>query len=253
MDIVGILRELKDTPLPTIFVIAGVIFLLLAVGVQIRGQSTATQQKVAGAIGAVMLLVGLGLFFIPPIRTPQPATQPTATTQSSPDRNTPLVTAPTNIPPSSSPPASVRGATVPAIDESATAPPTLHPTSTPKPTIEPTQLPPPPVSSCPTSPDVGAAHLGAGKRFQVAMRKDCYYHFNLACAGCQRGQEDNIIVFYNGDGGDVVQVTVPEGSVWEYGRAPDANEVDCGGTDRFPKDLPDFLKIPGVKQVFPCP
>jgi hypothetical protein len=81
MDIAGVLRELKDTPLPTIFVVAGIAFLLLAVGVQLRGPITARQQKVAGAIGGALLLVGLGLFFVPGPRPAQPVSQPTTVTQ----------------------------------------------------------------------------------------------------------------------------------------------------------------------------
>jgi hypothetical protein len=51
-------------------------------------------------------------------------------------------------------------------------------------------------------------HLGAGKRFSITIQNNCYYHFNVACSGCQAGEENNYVYY----GGGTVSVIVPEGS-----------------------------------------
>jgi hypothetical protein len=116
--------------------------------------------------------------------------------------------------------------------------------ATPLPT--PTSTPSPTSSVCPS---LGGMHLGAGKQFIVTMYNGCYYHFNVACDGCQAGEEDNFVVYYSGN---TVDVIVPEGSVWQYGREPNQREVCMDTMDHWPEDLPSFLNLQGVHQLFPC-
>src|SRR5262245_12221220 len=85
VDFASILRELKGTPLHYIFAGAGIVFLLIAVGVQIRtSNSTRNQQIASGVIGAILLIISLAILFVPPTQSSQspsptsPTTQPTA-------------------------------------------------------------------------------------------------------------------------------------------------------------------------------
>jgi tetratricopeptide (TPR) repeat protein len=63
-----IFTVLRDTPLPTILVVVGSIFLLLAVVSQISTYVTVSpkQQKWAAAIGALLLALGVSLYLVPP-------------------------------------------------------------------------------------------------------------------------------------------------------------------------------------------
>jgi hypothetical protein len=62
-----ILVAVKDTPLPTILVIAGIMFLLLSIANQLVGKIAVPpeRQRWAGAIGGVLLVLGIALNFIP--------------------------------------------------------------------------------------------------------------------------------------------------------------------------------------------
>lgn len=69
-----ILNALKNTPIPAILVISGIVFLLLALAGQLGGQISipATRQKWAAILGVILLLSGIYLsIYIPPntIRT----------------------------------------------------------------------------------------------------------------------------------------------------------------------------------------
>lgn len=72
---IEILKTLRDTPLPTIFVIGGVLFLLLPfigkIGDEI--EIDVKQKGVVGFVGLILLITGIGIFFIP--------TQETVTSQ----------------------------------------------------------------------------------------------------------------------------------------------------------------------------
>jgi len=119
----------------------------------------------------------------------------------------------------------------------------------PLPTTLPTQYHTPVLPTSVASLCPGNKWLNAGKGFMVTMQKDCYYHFNVACNGCQKGEENNFVVHYVGDS---IGVTVPEGSVWQYSRIPNWDEVCSDTRDHWPTSLPSFLKVPGVEQLFPC-
>jgi hypothetical protein len=122
------------------------------------------------------------------------------------------------------------------------------PTTASQPTVQPPATSAPvSASQCPQA--LGGVHLGAGKGFKVTLLKDCYYHFNVACAGCQAGEENNYIIRYNGTR---VEVTVPEGSVWQYSRVPNKGEVCSDTRDHYPTTLPSFLNVLGVEQLLLC-
>ena len=85
----SIISALKDTPIPTILVMSGIVFLLLALAGQIAGkvEVPAERQKWSALAGALLLSAGLLLYIIPsrPQRvqennsaspTPAAATQP---------------------------------------------------------------------------------------------------------------------------------------------------------------------------------
>jgi hypothetical protein len=85
----AIFNAVKDTPIPTIFVVAGIGFLLLALAGQVPGkiEVPASRQKWAGVLGSLFLMLGLALHVVPNY----PASVSTATQ-----------TATSTLPPSSS-------------------------------------------------------------------------------------------------------------------------------------------------------
>lgn len=61
------LSALKDTPVPTILVVAGLIFLFLGLGGKLSaGEIQPNRRKVIGVIGTILFFLGLGLFAINP-------------------------------------------------------------------------------------------------------------------------------------------------------------------------------------------
>ncbi len=64
---------LKDTPLPTIFVVAGIVFWLLAIAGSIAGKITVLpgQQKTAGVVGTLFVVLGMMLYLVPGTMVPQ--------------------------------------------------------------------------------------------------------------------------------------------------------------------------------------
>ncbi len=65
----GILLAINNTPLPTVLVVGGMLFIALAVGSQIGGriELPAERQRAAGFLGILLLLIGIGFYFIPVI------------------------------------------------------------------------------------------------------------------------------------------------------------------------------------------
>lgn len=61
------IATLKDTPIPTILVIAGIAFLLLAIAGQLAGRIAVApeRQPVAAVIGGVLLTAGVVLYVVP--------------------------------------------------------------------------------------------------------------------------------------------------------------------------------------------
>lgn len=65
---IEILKTLKDTPLPIVLVIGGLIFLLIPFIQKITTKEVGfemTNQVLAGFIGLLLLIIGIGLYFIP--------------------------------------------------------------------------------------------------------------------------------------------------------------------------------------------
>ena len=82
-----LLNTLSHTPLPTILVVAGIGFWVLAIAGSVAGKITVEpgKQKTAGVLGTAFLVLGLILFFAPgPITSGGPATsmKTTETTKS---------------------------------------------------------------------------------------------------------------------------------------------------------------------------
>jgi|SRR6476659_5354538 hypothetical protein len=76
MDLLG---AIKDTPLPTVFVVAGIVFWLLAIAGSVAGKITVRpeHQMTAGILGTILLASGLVLSYLPaPQSRPHPATVP---------------------------------------------------------------------------------------------------------------------------------------------------------------------------------
>jgi hypothetical protein len=68
MSISDYLKLLRDTPLPSILVIGGIIFLLLSV-LQKAGTSVETKpgwERFSILIGVILLISGIGLYLVPP-------------------------------------------------------------------------------------------------------------------------------------------------------------------------------------------
>lgn len=80
-----LLNTLSHTPLPTILVVAGIVFWVLAIAGSLAGKITVEpgKQKTAGFVGTALILLGLILFFAPgPINRPtlETTTKPIETT-----------------------------------------------------------------------------------------------------------------------------------------------------------------------------
>ena len=63
----SVVAALKDTPIPTILVIAGIAFLLLAIAGQVAGRIAVApeRQRWAALIGGGLLTIGLALHIVP--------------------------------------------------------------------------------------------------------------------------------------------------------------------------------------------
>ncbi len=64
----SILTALKDTPIPTILVIAGILFLLLSIAGQLAGRIAVPpeRQRQAAIMGCLLVLVGVAVHVVPP-------------------------------------------------------------------------------------------------------------------------------------------------------------------------------------------
>jgi hypothetical protein len=78
----SILAALKETPIPTILVVAGIVFLLLSIAGQLAGRITVPpeRQRQATIIGCLLVVVGVALHVIPPrLNPPEPQRTPAPT------------------------------------------------------------------------------------------------------------------------------------------------------------------------------
>jgi hypothetical protein len=117
MDLLG---AIKDTPLPTVFVVAGIVFWLLAIAGSVAGKITVRpeHQQTAGILGTVLLISGLVLSYLPaPQSRPHDATVPApAPTVPAP---APTVPAPAPAVPAPAPTVPAPAPTVPTPDKPA--------------------------------------------------------------------------------------------------------------------------------------
>src|SRR5919109_728282 len=104
----SVLDALKNTPIPTILVVAGIAFLLLSIAGQLAGRITVPpeRQRQATIIGCLLVVVGIALHVVPPrLIPPKPPEAPPQTTPPpaiKPDQ--PLQPSPTPPSPQSPPP-----------------------------------------------------------------------------------------------------------------------------------------------------
>jgi hypothetical protein len=71
----GMIAALKDTPIPTILVVAGIVFLLLSIAGQLAGRIAVPpeRQRQAAVMGGLLGVVGIALHVAPPLRIPRKA------------------------------------------------------------------------------------------------------------------------------------------------------------------------------------
>jgi hypothetical protein len=105
-----ILTALKETPIPTIMVVAGIAFLLLSIAGQLAGRITVPPERQwqATIIGCLLVVVGVALHVVPPmLNRPKHSEAPSQTTPESvikPDQPPQLSpTPPSPQPPSPTP------------------------------------------------------------------------------------------------------------------------------------------------------
>jgi hypothetical protein len=110
----SVFAALKETPIPTILVIAGIVFLLLSMAGQLVGHITVPpeRQRWAAATGGVLLMVGIALHVIPQVWPSASGTRNTPASQPStpPAGEQPLK--PTTEVPQTQPPPSMPKSTV---------------------------------------------------------------------------------------------------------------------------------------------
>ena len=82
-----LIRAIKDTPLPTVLVVAGIIFWLLAIAGSLAGKITVRpeHQMTAGILGTILLVSGLVLSYLP---TPQSRPRAATVSPSAPTPDT---------------------------------------------------------------------------------------------------------------------------------------------------------------------
>jgi hypothetical protein len=115
----SVLAALKDTPIPTILVIAGIVFLLLAIAGQLAGRIVVApeRQRWAGVIGSVLLAAGIVLYVVPQGRPASPKTEGVPTSRPSPPPATQQPSRPSAGSSSTQPPPPTPGSGVQASTE----------------------------------------------------------------------------------------------------------------------------------------
>ena len=128
-----IITALKDTPVPSILIIAGIVFLILALAGKLAGQIEVppARQKLTGVIGVVLLVIGLVLYVVPPKSvSPSPVANTTTNSPTSNSIQAPTSPAPTptNVSLSTStPPTTIPPSMTPVASNASE--PTLSPTT----------------------------------------------------------------------------------------------------------------------------
>ena len=67
MDFLKILQGFEETSVPSVLVAGGVLFLFLAVGGRFGVGGEGVSRKISATIGAILLILGLGLYAVPVI------------------------------------------------------------------------------------------------------------------------------------------------------------------------------------------
>jgi len=165
-DGVELARAISETPLPTIFVVGGILFWILAIAGSVAGKITIEpgMRLTAQLAGTAFIVLGLILFFVPG-STIQPAPEPT-----------PKPTAPAVVSASTPP-------TAPSAPAATTAPPV-----------------PPPVTHARPSPGVNCT--GTGTPDEVAICADArlieldwqlYDRYHETLSALDKGQQTQLI------------------------------------------------------------
>ena len=89
-------EELANTPVPTILIVAGVIFIFIAIGGQLGATvvTTSIRKGPATVVGVVLLASGLGLYILGSENGPEPSQKPPQQ-PSGPEREARVFTNPT--------------------------------------------------------------------------------------------------------------------------------------------------------------
>ncbi len=99
---IEIIDALKDSNVPTIAALAGVFLIFLAIGVEGAIKLPPNRRRPAGVVGAILLIIGIGLFLVPNLGSQTVAApntnSPTALAQSIALGPTTLTLAPTELP-----------------------------------------------------------------------------------------------------------------------------------------------------------
>ncbi len=84
-----LLSQLSNTPVPNVLVIAGIVFLLLAVAGKVGANLSVppNRQKTAALVGTILLISGIAIFMAPPGPNPVENTPPTPPINPQDDNN----------------------------------------------------------------------------------------------------------------------------------------------------------------------
>jgi hypothetical protein len=97
----SMIAALKDTPVPTILVVAGIAFLLLSIAGQLAGRIAVPpeRQRQAAIIGGLLVVVGIALHVAPPLKSPSKPPEVPRTPPPEPPPEKKLPSPPSQTPP----------------------------------------------------------------------------------------------------------------------------------------------------------
>ncbi len=191
---IELLKTLRDTPVPSILVIGGIVFLLLAF---VRKAGTAIEPEPSQRgwtilTGVILLLSGVSLYLVPPA---QPVTTPTPTVL--------------DIPTSASTSTSLPATAIPQIQATTTQPipqPTIPQVATQSPNL---------IHGEPVSPEALARIVGGDAAYWTQKGPVVWVYSNKDHNTLMRHPGDNMILTYWADFGDPqnaddCQIIVPQ-------------------------------------------
>jgi hypothetical protein len=147
-----LIREIKDTPTPSLLVAGGMIFLVLAVAGRIMGKVEVPpqHQRTAGAIGVLLLLGGIALQLAPALLRPL-TSDPIAASGSAVDTSPAAASAPATALPTMPVPTAIPSTPTP-LSTAVPPTPTSLPTAVPPTPTSLSIAPPPTALPLPTTP-----------------------------------------------------------------------------------------------------